>query len=446
MSVTKVQITSRKRLRPSSEEPSLLETPKKFKLEQNYKLINPQKPEDVITPSTAEAVNSFTSKELKETTTKVKPEIIESISEIKFSARHQSILSITHFKEPLRIQTGYPIPEIEPHEILVYNRAIGLNPIDWKGKKYGFGIYHFPWINGRESSGDIVKIGKDVKGLAVGDQVIVSSTSYRDNRTSTFQQYTVIDSRLVWKLPQNFTYEDGATIGVGLVTAGILLYNSFGFDLDLDLDLDFGQKIEARSNIANNNADKGEEKTILIWGGATVVGIYVAQLAKLYGLKVISIASLRHKSYLEELGVDVLIDRHLSTEEIEKQIEDASPNGISFGVDCVSKETSAKVVNFLDQRSKSLPENLVKPAFAGIVGKPKETPSLVDVREVVIKRFHEDTEFGAKFIKTTTHFLDKHLIKPVKYKQYRGGLEILEDALKDLETIGANGEKYVVSV
>ena len=83
--------------------------------------------------------------------------------------------------------------------------------------------------------------------------MIVSSTSYRDNRTSTFQQYTAIDSRLVWKLPESFSYEDGATIGVGLVTAGIILYNSFEFELS-------ATPTKQTTTASNNN-------TILIWGG-----------------------------------------------------------------------------------------------------------------------------------------------------------------------------------
>ena len=107
-------------------------------------------------------------------------------TEISFDKKHQSILLITHFKDPLKVQSRYPIPELQPYEILVNNKAIGLNPIDWKGKKYGFGIYHFPWINGRESSGDVVKLGDQVDKFSIGDKVIVSSTSYRDNRTSTF--------------------------------------------------------------------------------------------------------------------------------------------------------------------------------------------------------------------------------------------------------------------
>lgn len=344
---------------------------------------------------------------------------------ISFDKRSQSALLITDLKEPLKLQTDFPIPELKDHDVLVNNKAIGLNPIDWKGKKYGFGIYHFPWINGRESSGTVVQTGRSVDeaDFKVGDKVIVSSTSYRDNRTSTFQQYTAIDSRLVWKLPDSFSFEDGATIGVGLVTAGVIFYNSFGFELTQDI--------------------VPQEGTLLLWGGATVVGIYVTQLAKLHGLNVISIASLDHEAYLRENGADVVIDRYLPREEILRQAEQYSPFGIQYGVDCVSKETAASVLDILDHLSGNLE---YQPIFSGIVGTPKQTPESVDVREVVIKRFHEDIAFGKDFVDTTTHFFHDERIKPVRHRRYEGGLHIIDDALRDLELLGAKGEKYVVTI
>ncbi|KAI5952566.1 hypothetical protein KGF54_003433 [Candida jiufengensis] len=356
--------------------------------------------------------------------TPAKPEIIQTISEITFNKRSQSVLSLTQLSEPLKIQSEYPIPELNEYEILVSNKAIGLNPIDWKGKKYGF-VTHVPRIDGRESSGEIVKLGNKVKNFKVGDKVIVSSTSYRDNRTSTFQQFTAIDSRLVWKLPDNFSFEDGATIGVGLVTAGILLYNSFGFELNLE------PKVKIN-------------ETILIWGGATIVGIYLAQLAKLHGLKVISIASTTHEKYLKNIGVDHLINRHQSDEEILKKIEEGLNGGsINYSVDCVSKETAQKVLDILEKINKPT-DNKTK--FSGIVGVPKQIPDSIELKEVIIKRFHEDKEFGSSFIKITSTFLKESKIKPTRYKQYKGGLEIIDDALNDLEKNGANGEKYVVSI
>lgn len=340
-----------------------------------------------------------------------------------FNNTNQSALAVTNFNEPLKVIFDHPIPKLGDYEILVNNKAIGLNPIDWKGKKYGFGIYHFPWINGRESSGVVVKKGKSVDGFEIGDRVIISSTSYRDNRTSTFQQYTAIDSRLAWKLPDSFSFEDGATVGVGLVTAGVLLYNSFKLEL--------------------NEKAKTKDATLLLWGGATVVGLYVTQLAKIHGLKVISVASLENELYIKSLGVDVVIDRYLDTSEISKKVLEAAKDGIDYGIDCVSKETSTVVIDILSKSSKL---KNARPIFAGIVSIPKYVPEDISHKEVIIKKFHEDVNFGKSLVDTTTGFLSSGQIQPVRYKSYHGGLHKIDDALKELESLGARAEKYVVSI
>lgn len=338
---------------------------------------------------------------------------------------NQSALAVTNFNEPLKVIFDHPIPKLGDYEILVNNKAIGLNPIDWKGKKYGFGIYHFPWINGRESSGVVVKKGKNVDEFELGDRVIISSTSYRDNRTSTFQQYTAIDSRLAWNLPDSLSFEDGATVGVGLVTAGVLLYNS----LELEL---------------NEKAKTKKAATLLLWGGATVVGLYVTQLAKIHGLKVISVASLENEEYVKSLGVDVVIDRHLDISEISKKVLEVAEDGIDYGIDCVSRETSAVVIDILSKSSSKLKE--ARPIFSGIVSIPKYVPENISHKEVIIKKFHEDVNFGKSLVDITAGYLSTGQIQTVRYKYYNGGLHTIDGALKELELLGAKAEKYVVSV
>lgn len=337
----------------------------------------------------------------------------------------QMALVVSALQEPLAVIKDHPIPAIKDNEILVNNRTVGLNPIDWKSKKYRFGIYHFPWINGRESSGIIVKKGKNVKNVQIGEKVIINSTSYRDNRTSTFQQYTAIDSRLALRSPSSLSFEDGATIGVGIVTSSILLYDSF----DLEL--------------TSNLTERKNNGTMLVWGGATVVGLYVTQLAKFHGLKVISVASLDNEDYIKSLGADVIIDRYMASADIYNEVLKHSKNGIQYGIDCVSKETASNVIDILGLGSD---RSIYKPLFAGIVGTPKYVPDTVSVREVIIKRFHEDIEFGKSLVNHTTKLLKDGYITPVRHKSFGCGIQKIEEALKELETLGAKAEKYVVNI
>ncbi|ODV96345.1 hypothetical protein PACTADRAFT_2638 [Pachysolen tannophilus NRRL Y-2460] len=340
---------------------------------------------------------------------------------LEFSQTIQSAVVVTDFTEPLSHETEYPISTLNADEILIKNKAIGLNPVDWKCKKFKFGMYHFPWINGRESSGYVVKQHGEEKDL-IDERVIVASTSYRDNRTSTFQEYTVMNKRLVWKLPSHITFEDGATIGVGLVTAGVVLLKSF--------QLDFTKRYRGES--------------LLIWGGSTVVGMYLTQLAKILGLTVISIASKKNRDYLiNEIGADIVIDRNNDLDTILKKIY-ADKRSIAFGVDCFSKETSLSVIDILGDKK----NRIAKPAqFVGIVSHPKTSnqPNVI-IKEIAIKQFHEDLDFGESFVKATSKFLETGLVKPIRTKVFEGDLGTVSKALDVLQKQGASGSKYVVSL
>ena len=89
---------------------------------------------------------------------------------------------------PYTLVNDWPRPSISPKELLIRNKAIGLNPVDWKCVAYGFGVHSIPWISGREAAGTVEEVGSEVQGFHKGDRVWVASTNYRDNRTSTFQE------------------------------------------------------------------------------------------------------------------------------------------------------------------------------------------------------------------------------------------------------------------
>lgn len=58
------------------------------------------------------------------------------------------------------------------------------------------------------------------------------------------------------------------------------------------------------------------------------MGIYITQLARIHGARVISIASLDNEQYLKSLGANVVIDRNLPSQDIESKLKDLCPQGI----------------------------------------------------------------------------------------------------------------------
>lgn len=67
-----------------------------------------------------------------------------------------------------------PYPEAGPHEVIVKNANVAINPVDWKIQAYdppAFGI-KYPHILGTDLAGEVVKVGADVTSIKVGQRVI----------------------------------------------------------------------------------------------------------------------------------------------------------------------------------------------------------------------------------------------------------------------------------
>lgn len=380
----------------------------------------------------SEALSSKKRKVLQQSINDTEQHLIENDTE-----ELQSALVIKSFEQPFVVDSSYPIPDLHDHEVLIKNKFIGLNPIDWKGKKYRFGVYSFPWIQGRESSGIVSKLGRKVKDLSPGDEVFLASTSYRDLRTSTFQEYTVLDSRLIWKLPKNISLKHGAAIGVGLVTASSVM-EEIGVDM-------FGARVEDTNK---DDIPLQDRDSILVWGGSSGVGSYIIQLCRVAGFKtIIAVSSLKHEGFLKGIGATHVLDRFKSLDELKKDIEVIVPQGLQTGVDVVGRETSDNVIQLLNV-NKTDDSQLT---FVGVVSKPSKELSSdklknISCKEILLKKFHENVEHGQRLVEVTHQLLESGKITPQKnLKEYEGFSGIVR-GLEDLEEYGASNEKYVVQL
>jgi NADPH2:quinone reductase len=155
--------------------------------------------------------------------------------------------------EVMRIEE-IELPAPKPGEVLVRNHAIGLNFIDIYFRK---GTYPapLPFIPGNEAAGEIVEIGKGVKGFKVGDRV-----AYMANLGSYAEARLVDAGRLV-ALPKSISYETGAAILLKGLTAQYLLRQTF--------------KVKKGDRILVHAAAGGTGLILCQWGkalGAHVIG------------------------------------------------------------------------------------------------------------------------------------------------------------------------------
>src|SRR5580704_13650415 len=90
-----------------------------------------------------------------------------------------------------------PEPQIGPGDVKVKVHAASINPMDWKllsGQARTLMELHFPAILGRDASGDVLEVGRDVKRLRRGDRVLGLASS-------TFAEQVVAPENVWAKVP-----------------------------------------------------------------------------------------------------------------------------------------------------------------------------------------------------------------------------------------------------
>ena len=102
-------------------------------------------------------------------------------------------------------------------DVLVRIHATSVNPVDFKTRNFGLGPagmmwIAFPFINGRDVSGVVAKIGKNVTNFKVGDEVVALTDV---TRMGTYSEYTVVQESAVAIKPKSLTHAVAA--GVPLV-------------------------------------------------------------------------------------------------------------------------------------------------------------------------------------------------------------------------------------
>jgi NADPH:quinone reductase-like Zn-dependent oxidoreductase len=190
----------------------------------------------------------------------------------------------------------YAAPEAD--EIVVRNRAVAVNPVDWMTVTVG-GLF-FPWLKypfvlGTDVAGEVVATGRDVQHFKVGDRVLghaLGAEKARNTpREGAFQDYTVLLERMASPIPAAMAYEDAAVLPLGLSTAACAMFQKD------HLALQYPAK-DARPT----------GKTLLVWGGSTSVGSNAIQLAVAAGYEVVATASPKNFGYVKALGASLVFD------------------------------------------------------------------------------------------------------------------------------------------
>ncbi len=165
-----------------------------------------------------------------------------------------------------------PDPAVAPGTVRIRVRAAGVNFSDLLARQ---GLYPDapkpPCTIGYEVAGVIDTVGPGVTTARAGDRVVATT------RFGGQSELAVVPTKAVFPLPEGWSFEQGAAFPVVYLTAHHMLV-----------------RVAA--------ARRGE--TVLVHAAAGGVGLAVAELGRIFGLRVLGLASAGKHGILREYGVE----------------------------------------------------------------------------------------------------------------------------------------------
>lgn len=206
-------------------------------------------------------------------------------------------------KAQLKVEAA-PFPEAGDDELVIENKAVAINPVDWKIQSNASFKIKYPTILGEDVAGKVIDVGKKLKDkYNVGDRVIAfSNVLVRGTPFGGFQLYPTVQASTASIIPDDMTYNDAVVLPLSISTAAAGLF------AEATLKLDYPETHSARSSSRAGNTR--EPETLLLWGGSSSVGSSVIQLAVAAGYIVVTTASPSNYSYCKALGARLVLDYH----------------------------------------------------------------------------------------------------------------------------------------
>lgn len=170
------------------------------------------------------------------------------------------------------LEQNVPVPVVHPGTALVKVAAVAINPADAKMLDYSAASGA---IIGYDFAGTVVAVGDGVNNISVGDRVagLVHGMNKLIPHVGAFCEYVGAYADLLLKIPDDMSFEEGASFGTGVATAALTLFSELGLPVGVD-ELSKGEPVTSE--------DRDEREIVLVAGGATATGTRAIQLLKLY--------------------------------------------------------------------------------------------------------------------------------------------------------------------
>jgi zinc-binding alcohol dehydrogenase family protein len=184
------------------------------------------------------------------------------------------------------VEIELPMPQPGPRDLLVSVRAVSVNPVDVKRRRWedpADGSTHR--ILGYDAAGVVTAVGSAVTLFKPGDEVFYSGAM---DRPGTNAEFHLVDERIVGPKPRSLSFSQAAALPLTSITAWEILFDR--------MKVPFGSKAPCGA--------------LVILNGAGGVGSMLTQLAsRVTGLTVIATASRpESRAWVETLGAHYVAD------------------------------------------------------------------------------------------------------------------------------------------
>lgn len=206
-----------------------------------------------------------------------------------------------------------PLPDPGQGEVRVRVHVSGVNPTDWKSRRGTTPGQELPFaqvVPNQDGAGTIDALGEGVDTLEVGQRVWIWEAAWQ-RANGTAQEYVVLPATHAVRLPDNASFDLGASLGIPALTAHRCLTAS-------------------GPNYLRPGSLTG--RTVLVAGGAGAVGHAAIQLARWAGARVITTVSGPVKEELaRNAGADHVINYR--TQNAATEIRALAPGGVDTVVE-----------------------------------------------------------------------------------------------------------------
>ncbi|KAH6962358.1 chaperonin 10-like protein [Ilyonectria sp. MPI-CAGE-AT-0026] len=326
--------------------------------------------------------------------------------------------------------TDRPIPALRDDYILVKTVSVALNPTDWKHIEF---LAPPGALIGCDYSGVVEAVGKDVKKpFKKGDRVcgFAHGGNAVQLEDGVFAEYIVAQGDLQVLIPDSLSFQEAATLGVGISTVGQGLYQSLKLNLPTE--------------------PLKESVPILIYGGSTATGTLAIQFAKLSGYEVITTCSPHNFDLVKSLGADKVFDYRSA--DAAAEIRKYTNNNLKYVFDTISLEASAKFSDEALSTEGGEYSSLLPIAIERANVNDRSTLAYTVVGEEflfgpnTIPAKPEDKEFGITFWELAIKLLGEGKVKVHKPSVRSGGLQGVLEGLQLMKEDKVSGEKLVYNV